>query len=403
MARSGETRREVVGRSLMTVVDGAASTATNEGGAGAGTVATKRALLGLSRAVEQLAEACAVGARAGEGVVVLALFERAEYFAFEWARYAALAEQATVVVGFAGEGDVPAGVHRLALPDDHELADQWTVLAASPLACGGLVATDLDEIVPAMSAERGRLFASRLSTDPAWVAGEISRIVASAGDLLDRATAAELSRVGQAASGRVVGRAATLLREQLEAAWRRTLAASDRLELAERQAFTDPLTGARNRWFLERYLGRLGSRAPAIAVIAIDLDDFKALNDTYGHVAGDEALRAFAGVARAHIREGDVLVRLGGDEWLVLLPRAPHASARARAESILAALTDVRLAYASGHPPLRASAGVGRVTPATPSLESVDAALYAAKRQGGGAVVDVTGGAGLDDPAHLRR
>ncbi|MFO8076931.1 MAG: diguanylate cyclase [Egibacteraceae bacterium] len=382
----------------MSVVDGAASAATGGRGAGGGTVATKRALLGVSRAVEQLAEACAVGAEPGEDVVVLALFERAEYFGFERARYAALADGATVIAGFAGQGDVPEGVHRLALPDDHELADQWTVLAVSPLACGGLVATDLDDVAPASSAERGRIFAARLSTDPAWVAGEIDRIVAAAGDLLDRTAAAELSRAAQAASTRVVGRAATLLGAQLETAWRRTLAASDRLEIAEHQAFTDPLTGARNRWFLERYLGRLGSRAPDIAVIAIDLDDFKALNDAYGHAVGDEALRAFAEVARAHIREGDVLVRMGGDEWLVLLPRAPHASARARAASILAALSDVRLPSAGGHPPLRASAGVGRVTAATPSLETVDAALYAAKRRGGGGVVDVPGAVALDVP-----
>lgn len=349
----------------MSVVDGAASAATGGRDTGGGTVATKRALLGVSRAVEQLAGATAVGAEPGESVV-LALFERAEYFGFERARYAALAEGATVIAGFAGQGDVPEGVHRLALPADHELADQWTVLAVSPLACGWLVATDLDDVAPASSAERGRLFAARLSTDPAWVAGEIDRIVAAAGDLLDRTVAAELSRAALAASTRVVGRAATLLGAQLETAWRRTLAASDRLEIAEHQAFTDPLTGARNGWFLERYLGRLGSRAPDIAVIAIDLDDFKALNDAYGHAVGDEALRAFAEVARAHIREGDVLVRMGGDEWLVLLPRAPHASARARAASILAALAEVHLPSAGGHHPCGPPQGWGASPPRRP-------------------------------------
>ncbi|GAA3256206.1 diguanylate cyclase domain-containing protein [Dactylosporangium siamense] len=88
------------------------------------------------------------------------------------------------------------------------------------------------------------------------------------------------------------------------------------------QALHDPLTGLGNRNLLEEFT-RSGLRPGVRAsVLVLDLDGFKAVNDTLGHAAGDELLRVVASRLRAHAREGDLVARLGGDEFVVLLPDA---------------------------------------------------------------------------------
>lgn len=94
----------------------------------------------------------------------------------------------------------------------------------------------------------------------------------------------------------------------------------------ERASVTDPLTRALNREGLTRAADRTFSAArragSTVAVAALDLDGFKAINDTGGHLAGDEVLRDFAGALRAELRTTDVLARTGGDEFVLLLPGA---------------------------------------------------------------------------------
>ena len=99
--------------------------------------------------------------------------------------------------------------------------------------------------------------------------------------------------------------------------------AHDRLE---RLAAIDPLTEAYNRRFglarlHEEYSRAVRAEAP-LGILMLDLDHFKAVNDIYGHLVGDRVLRAVARACRRVIREGDVLVRYGGEEFLVLLPGA---------------------------------------------------------------------------------
>lgn len=98
-------------------------------------------------------------------------------------------------------------------------------------------------------------------------------------------------------------------------------------ERSERQlaalAQHDPLTGAKNRSGLEQAvtaLARDGDHPRRAALLLVDIDHFKTLNDTHGHAAGDEILRLFADVARSQLREGDVVARHGGDEFVVMLP-----------------------------------------------------------------------------------
>ncbi|HKY50318.1 MAG TPA: diguanylate cyclase [Candidatus Limnocylindria bacterium] len=176
-----------------------------------------------------------------------------------------------------------------------------------------------------------------------------------------------------------------------------TVAAADRvalavanrrvLETARRQATTDGLTGLHNRHFLAEQLRLLQSLAERhkqpYAAIAIDVDDLKRVNDTFGHEMGDLALRGFANVVRKSIRASDVGVRTGGDEFLVLLPHSGLDDAR----SLATRVRDAVLAQGRSEPhtAITMSFGVaawhaGRT--AEQVLEAADAMLYAAKRAG---------------------
>jgi diguanylate cyclase (GGDEF)-like protein len=88
------------------------------------------------------------------------------------------------------------------------------------------------------------------------------------------------------------------------------------------QAETDPLTGLINRRAMENRVRELRSDDVSFALALVDLDHFKDLNDTYGHDTGDRALRLFARVARNTVRDGDIVCRHGGEEFLIVLPGA---------------------------------------------------------------------------------
>ena len=139
----------------------------------------------------------------------------------------------------------------------------------------------------------------------------------------------------------------------------------------------DPLTGLPNRLMLEEH----GARAvqPGCAVLLIDLDRFKQVNDGYGHAAGDQLLRAMAGRLRAGVRPGDVVCRLGGDEFAVLL--AERGAAEPTAER-LAALLAAPVALGEVQVQVGASVGIATALPGEPFdalLRRADQAMYEAK------------------------
>jgi len=155
----------------------------------------------------------------------------------------------------------------------------------------------------------------------------------------------------------------------------------------ESQARTDPLTGLSNR---RAFFGDLAARLAAPdargALIALDLDGFKPLNDRLGHAAGDAALVAVARLLRESVRAGDLVARLGGDEFALWLTAADSAAATTRADQLCAAVAalpleaGLRLCLSAGCAVRRHGSG----EPAEALLARADAALYAAKRGGRG-------------------
>ena len=179
---------------------------------------------------------------------------------------------------------------------------------------------------------------------------------------------------------------------ELVAAQMRIAELEQALAEARDEAFTDPLTGAFNRRgfadIFERELGRSLRNNSGLALALIDLDDFKRLNDSLGHQAGDAALIHLVSVLRSVMRPADVLCRFGGEEFVILLPDTSLAEAEA-------AISRFQHEFSSHTLPgqdcvLTFSAGVVAQTP-TETLDALigraDTATYTAKRAGKNCVV----------------
>jgi two-component system cell cycle response regulator len=153
-------------------------------------------------------------------------------------------------------------------------------------------------------------------------------------------------------------------------------------------ALTDPLTGFYNRRYLLRHLGGLLASSQAnLAVMMIDVDHFKAINDRYGHAVGDAALQAVAETLRRRMRAFDSISRYGGEEFVVVMPGAGAADAMAAAERLRAAIEAMRFAPVPGAAHrLTISVGVALATGGADSpellLRAADLAMYRAKQAG---------------------
>ncbi|WP_158284254.1 diguanylate cyclase [Azospirillum sp. TSO22-1] len=173
-------------------------------------------------------------------------------------------------------------------------------------------------------------------------------------------------------------------------------AAEEEKERARYDANHDPLTGLPNRAYLTGRLTALAETTAPVgvrqAVMLLDLDDFKAVNDTLGHPAGDDLLRIVAGRLRSCLRDGDFVARLGGDEFAVLVPSAcgTACGTLALAERIVAT---VGQGAVIGGRPVRVGCSVGVSVWTAAELEPeeairlADVALYEAKRTGKNRVV----------------
>jgi diguanylate cyclase (GGDEF)-like protein len=156
----------------------------------------------------------------------------------------------------------------------------------------------------------------------------------------------------------------------------------------------DQLTGAYSRRYfmeeLDRQVALHVRHGAPVSLIMLDLDHFKLINDRYGHSVGDRALREAALHARAELRDGDILGRVGGEEFLVLLPMTNRAAACNLAERLRMALAAAVLMEGTQTIHIHASLGVAELSPnedASAWLQRVDAALYQAKSTGRNRVV----------------
>src|SRR6185295_1516874 len=152
------------------------------------------------------------------------------------------------------------------------------------------------------------------------------------------------------------------------------------------RAEIDPLTVIRNRRGFERelkrsidYVKRYGTGA---ALVYLDLDGFKRINDRHGHAAGDAMLKAIAMVLARHVRASDLVARLGGDEFALLLWNCSEADAQAKAEALEAAVARTTATHAGAALSVGASCGAVPLLPLDQPadvMERADRAMYARK------------------------
>jgi two-component system cell cycle response regulator len=161
-------------------------------------------------------------------------------------------------------------------------------------------------------------------------------------------------------------------------------------------ASLDPLTGLYNRRhalpFLKNQLAIAQGTGGDVAVMLVDFDFFKRINDTHGHAAGDAVLRTISHGLRTNLRETDMLARIGGEEFLIVLPDTPRDRAQDVAQRLCDRVRDTGVAVPGVATPLRITISIGvtiaRPAPGTPAptvdalLDEADRALYLAKTQG---------------------
>lgn len=179
--------------------------------------------------------------------------------------------------------------------------------------------------------------------------------------------------------------------DELIARVERGLAEARVREQLRRVARFDELTGLGNLRLLEERMAvesaRLSRYGTPFALVVADLDGLKRINDAHGHLAGSAVLRAVGDALRAEIRETDLAVRYGGDEFVVLLPHTPLGAAQTFAERLLRRVGELRPEGIS----ISVSIGIGAYDPAVDAslqglLARTDAAAYRAKRNGGGQI-----------------
>jgi diguanylate cyclase (GGDEF)-like protein len=215
------------------------------------------------------------------------------------------------------------------------------------------------------------------------------------------------ARIGLARNGDglcQVAQAFDIMAERLEA---REAELYRALSRSHQKAIHDSLTGLNNRGYMEEALGQLTARAQRnpqpLAIIMADIDFFKRVNDTFGHAAGDQVLRAIAKMLKDSVREGDIACRYGGEEFMLVLPGATEETARQKANELLEGVRRIALDY-KGRSLGRITLSIGIATNYTGSdrrsisrataehlIQAADEALYQAKEGGRNRVVESHG------------
>lgn len=181
------------------------------------------------------------------------------------------------------------------------------------------------------------------------------------------------------------------MREQELALMALKLEVKHSLSVLEKKANTDPLTGISNRYYLEStasdWLSHASERCENVVCIVLDIDNFKRINDTHGHLFGDEVVREVGQACSGIIRDSDVIARYGGDEFVFLLKDVSLASGVEKASEILQTIRDLAISHDGQPIPIAASVGVadnggGAVGLFKDLFHLADLELYTAKRKG---------------------
>jgi diguanylate cyclase (GGDEF)-like protein len=185
-------------------------------------------------------------------------------------------------------------------------------------------------------------------------------------------------------------------------------------EQTQRLAVTDPLTNLSNhrsfRDSLALEIARASRLGYALGLLMVDVDNFKRVNDTFGHPVGDDVLRNIADVLRSNLRQTDVAARYGGEEFAIVLPGLGPRGVQAVGEKLRRAVKSLQPLEAEGAGPFQISISIGGVSASHPDLNAVDlirvadSALYAAKRRGRDAVcVAMNGHVEEQPPSEMHR
>lgn len=219
--------------------------------------------------------------------------------------------------------------------------------------------------------------------DASLYSGEHDLTLANAGDVVVDVTVSPLSEASGAPRGRAV-----VLRDVTEPVRQRRELAQLRSELAD-QVVRDAVTGIHNHRYAQQTfpatLARAVSKGVPMSIAIIDVDHFKAVNDAYGHPVGDRVLRALASAMLDEVPSA-MLARIGGEEFLVMLPGLSADMALAHTERLRDACAHAGVLTREGAVQVTVSAGVattsGLITTVDELTEAADAALYRAKREG---------------------
>ena len=182
------------------------------------------------------------------------------------------------------------------------------------------------------------------------------------------------------------------LKERLDASQSEIEKLKQELTRVREEAMIDGLTGLMNRRAfderIEAALAQPGDRTPALCLVMIDIDHFKRINDTFGHVFGDRVLRTIGQLLKATVKGQDTVARYGGEEFAVLLPETPLAGARIVGERVRESVADSRIRRLNSEESIGSitiSLGVARYREGDSSatfIERADSALYLSKAGG---------------------
>jgi len=191
------------------------------------------------------------------------------------------------------------------------------------------------------------------------------------------------ARVGLLSAGDKMVAASAAMQSKMDAQMEKMSELTAQLKTAESQARNDPLTGLSNRRRLAEFLRDMD--VETVSFVMLDIDFFKKINDKYGHDAGDEVLTDLADVLVSSVREGDMVARLGGEEFCVVFPDGNLEIAAGLAEKLRMAIDVHDFKTSAGLIPVAISLGVAERLPGEANSEWIkraDAALYQSKTNG---------------------